>query len=94
MVSDQSACKKADLYCRLNSDFPRLILRLYHQLLHGAELGHIYSKDRLRRHIVFTDQVLQKVLCLIHDTAQQHHRQRVEPRLLTKIFIRMNLPLL
>ena len=36
-------------------DFFCLILRLYHQLLHGAELCHIYLKDRLRRHIVFTD---------------------------------------
>ena len=36
-------------------DFFRLILRLYHQLLHGTELCHIYFKDRLRRHIVFTD---------------------------------------
>ena len=31
------------------------ILRLYHQLLHVTELCHIYFKDRLRRHIVFTD---------------------------------------
>src|SRR5699024_6195145 len=36
-------------------DFFRLILRLYHQLLHGTELCYIYFKDRLRRHIVFTD---------------------------------------
>ena len=43
-------------YCiLLMPDFFRLILRLYHQLLHGTELCHIYFKDRLRRHIVFTD---------------------------------------
>ena len=36
-------------------DFFRLILRFYHQVLHMAELCHIYLKDRLRRYIMFTD---------------------------------------
>lgn len=35
-----------------------------------AELCHIYLKDQLRRHIVFTDWVSQADLCPADDTAE------------------------
>ena len=52
-------------------DFYRFVLYFYHQISHMAELCHINIKRRLRRHIFFPNKVLQEVLCLADDTAEQ-----------------------
>ena len=41
------------------ADCPRLVLHLYHQIPHRAELCHINTERWLGRYIVFTDKVLQ-----------------------------------
>ena len=53
-------------------DFYRLILHLYHQISHMAELCHINIKRRFRRHIFFSDKVLQKIFCFCHNTTEQN----------------------
>ncbi len=53
-------------------DFYRLILHLYHQISHMAELCHINIKRRFRRYIFFSDKVLQKIFCLCHNTTEQY----------------------
>ena len=48
-----------------------LILYLYHQVSHMAELCHINIKCRLGWHIFFPNKVLQKIFCLCHNPTEQ-----------------------
>ena len=52
-------------------DFYRLILYLYHQVSHMAELCHINIKRRLGRHIFFPNKFLQKIFCLCYNPTEQ-----------------------
>ena len=58
--------------CPAGFDFYLLILHLYHQISHMAELCHINIKRRFRRHIFFSDKILQKIFCLCHNTTEQY----------------------
>ena len=51
-------------------DFLCTVLHSYHKLLHNAELRHIDIERRFRRHILFTDKILQKIFRFADDTAE------------------------
>ena len=52
-------------------DFPCPVLHLNHQAPHMTELRYINIQCGLGRNILFSDKILQKILCLAHDAAEQ-----------------------
>ena len=72
-------------------DFFCLILQFYHQVTHMTELCHIDIQCRLGRHTLFTDKVLQKILCPAHDTAEQVGKSTTVTDRLADFFVDLRL---